>query len=85
MRAAKMSFDQKPKRTKAAAGQESDVEGEEVDDIRGELVSQAYTGPAQEEEKESGSGMSWTAIIIFLVACALGGIGGAMLPHFIGG
>ena len=81
-----MSFDQKPNRTKAAASQESDVvEGEESDDIRGELVSQAYTAPTQKEEKESGSGMSWTAIIIFLVACALGGIGGALLPHFIGG
>jgi len=79
-----MSFDQKPKRTKAAADQESDVEGEEVD-ARGELVIQAYTGPAKKDVKETGSGMSWTAIILFLVACALGGAGGALLPHYLGG
>lgn len=79
-----MSFDQKPKRTKAAAGQESDVEGEE-DDARGELVIKAYTAPTKQDVKESGSGISWTAIILFLVACALGGVGGALLPHYLGG
>lgn len=79
-----MSFDQKPKRAQAAAGQESDVEDGEVD-ARGELVTKAYTGPAQEEEKASGSAISWSAIVLFLIACALGGAGSALLPHYLGG
>lgn len=80
-----MSFDQKPKKAGPAGSQESDAEGGEVD-ARGELVTKAYTGPDQEAEKAvAGGGVAWSSVILFLVACAIGGLGAAMWPHYFGG